>query len=79
MGLNVLPQMQQGLLAAGKNPNTPIAIISNASLPNQQVLTGTLADIVAKQSEAKLSAPAVIIMGDVVRLHKKLVWYGRDN
>lgn len=79
MGLNVLPQMQQGLLAAGKNPNTPIAIISNASLPNQQVLTGTLADIVAKQADAKLSAPAVIIMGDVVRLHKKLVWYGKNN
>lgn len=69
MGLKQLEKLTQGLTQAGKKPTTPIAIISNASLPNQQVLTGTLADIVAKQEVANLPAPAIIIMGEVVRLH----------
>lgn len=77
MGLNVLEHMVAGLINVGKNPATPIAIIANASLPNQQVLTGTLANIVAKQAAAKLPAPAVIIMGEVVTLHETLAWYGR--
>lgn len=76
MGLNQLDKLACGLIAAGKAAHTPIAIISNASLPTQQVLTGTLADIVAKQAVAKLPAPALIIMGNVVKLHDPLAWFG---
>ena len=72
MGLKQLERLSQGLIDAGKQPHTPIAIISNASLPNQQVLTGTLEDIVAKQAIANLPAPALLIMGNVVKLHDKL-------
>lgn len=72
MGLKQLEKLTTGLIGAGKNPTTPIAIVSNASLPNQQVLTGTLVDIVAKQAVANLPAPAIIIMGNVVKLHKIL-------
>lgn len=72
MGLKQLEKLTTGLTQAGKKPTTPIAIISNASLPNQQVLTGTLADIVAKQAVANLPAPAIIIMGEVVTLHEIL-------
>lgn len=72
MGLKQLEKLTTGLIQAGKRPDTPIAIVSNASLPNQQVLTGTLNDIVIKQNEANLPAPAILIMGDVVRLHEKL-------
>lgn len=69
MGLKQLEKLTIGLINAGKKPTTPIAIVSNASLPNQQVLTGTLADIVVKQAKANLPAPAIIIMGEVVKLH----------
>lgn len=72
MGLKQLDKLTTGLIQAGKKPTTPIAIVSNASLPNQQVLTGTLADIVAKQAVANLPAPAILIMGEVVKLHEKL-------
>lgn len=72
MGLKQLEKLTTGLIQAGKNPQTPIAIISNASLPNQQVLTGTLADIAAKQAQANLPAPALLIMGNVVKLHHVL-------
>ena len=77
MGLNQLDKLTTGLIQAGKAVDTPIAIISNASLPNQQVLTGTLNDIVAKQAVAKLPAPALIIMGNVVKLHDKLAWFAQ--
>lgn len=72
MGLKQLDKLTSGLINAGKNPSTPIAIVSNASLPHQQVLTGTLETIVAKQHEANLPAPAILIMGNVVKLHHRL-------
>lgn len=72
MGLKQLDKLTTGLINAGKSPKTLIAIVSNASLPNQQVLTGTLDDIVAKQAVANLPAPAILIMGNVVKLHDKL-------
>lgn len=73
MGLGKLEQLTTGLIQAGKSADTPIAIISNASLPNQQVLTGTLETIVAQQAVAQLPAPALLIMGNVVKLREKLV------
>ena len=79
MGLHSLTRLTQGLMDAGRCANTPIAIISNASMPNQQVLTGTLADIATKQEKAQLPTPALLIMGDVVRLHHDLAWYNKHN
>ncbi|WP_230659586.1 siroheme synthase CysG [Psychrobacter sp. I-STPA10] len=78
MGLSALERLTQGLIKAGKPANTPIAIVSHASLPNQRVLTGTLTNIVAKQTDANLPTPAIIIMGEVVNLHQTLAWYGDD-
>jgi len=79
MGLHSLPRLTEGLTEAGRNADTPIAIISNASMPNQQVLTGTLATIVAQQEQAQLPTPALLIMGDVVALHHDLAWYNLQN
>ena len=48
-------------------------------MPNQQVLTGTLANIVELQEQAQLPTPALLIMGDVVSLHHDLAWYNHNN
>ena len=79
MGLHSLARLTEGLVDAGRSADTPIAIVSNASMPNQQVLTGTLATIVAKQEDAELPTPALLIMGDVVSLHHDLAWYNLQN
>ncbi|MCG3879342.1 siroheme synthase CysG [Psychrobacter sp. Ps6] len=79
MGLHSLARLTEGLVDAGRSADTPIAIVSNASMPNQQVLTGTLATIVAKQEDAELPTPALLIMGDVVSLHHDLAWYNQQN
>lgn len=79
MGLHSLARLTTGLIDAGRSSKTPIAIVSNASMPNQQVLTGTLANIVELQEQAQLPTPALLIMGDVVALHDDLAWYNRQN
>jgi uroporphyrin-III C-methyltransferase/precorrin-2 dehydrogenase/sirohydrochlorin ferrochelatase len=79
MGLHSLARLTEGLVDAGRSADTPIAIVSNASMPNQQVLTGTLATIVAQQEQAQLPTPALLIMGDVVSLHHDLAWYNLQN
>ncbi|MFT5096163.1 MULTISPECIES: uroporphyrinogen-III C-methyltransferase [Psychrobacter] len=79
MGLHSLARLTEGLIDAGRRADTPIAIISNASMPNQQVLTGTLANIVELQEQNQLPTPALLIMGDVVALHHDLAWYNLQN
>lgn len=75
MGLHRLHEMTQGLIAAGRDSETPFAIISHASMPTQQVLIGTLSDIADQQAEAKLPTPALLIMGDVVTLYHEFADY----
>ncbi len=79
MGLHSLVRLTTGLIDAGRSRDTPIAIVSKASMPNQQVLTGTLANIVELQEQAQLPTPALLIMGDVVSLHHDLAWYNHNN
>jgi uroporphyrin-III C-methyltransferase len=75
MGLHRLDEMTQGLIDAGRDSETPFAIISHASLPTQQVLIGTLKDIADQQRFANLPTPALLIMGDVVTLHGEFADY----
>lgn len=75
MGLHRLDEMTKGLMVAGRDSETPFAIISHASLPTQQVLIGTLKDIAEQQAIANLPTPALLIMGDVVTLYGEFMPY----
>lgn len=75
MGLHRLAEMTKGLMAAGRDRETPFGIISHASLPTQQVLIGTLEDIAEQQASANLPTPALLIMGEVVNLHQEFAQY----
>jgi len=66
MGLAKIADISAVFAAAGKN-EWPIAVIQHATLPTQKVITGTMADIAAKVSEAGAGSPAVIVAGEVVR------------
>ncbi|WP_227685683.1 uroporphyrinogen-III C-methyltransferase [Psychrobacter sp. NZS113] len=79
MGLHRLHEMTQGLIASGRDSETPFAVISHASMPTQQVLIGTLSDIADQQAEAKLPTPALLIMGDVVALYHEFAGYNLGN
>ena len=79
MGLHTIDKLSSGLINAGKAPDTPVAIVSRGTRPDQQVLTGRLDQIAALQSEAQLPAPALIIVGEVVDLHQTLAWFGNQK
>jgi uroporphyrin-III C-methyltransferase len=76
MGLHNLPAIVAKLIAAGRAPETPAAVINQGTTEQQQSVIGTLSDIVDKS--AALKAPALIVVGDVVRLADKLDWFARD-
>lgn len=50
--------------------DTPVAIIQNGSLPNEKVIVGNLSNIVELSVQNQIAAPAIIVVGEVVRLHK---------
>ena len=78
MGLHTLPQLAAKMIEHGKPASTPAAIISRGTSADQKVLTGTLETLPLLQEEAKLPAPALIIVGEVVELHENLSWFGEE-
>lgn len=77
MGVQNLPKIVAKLLEYGRPPETPVAVIKDGTRLQQKTLVGSLKDIVAKVKEHRLSPPAVIVVGEVVRLQEKLRWF--DN
>tara|TARA_R110001592_G_scaffold88520_3_gene260706 strand:- start:12249 stop:13640 length:1392 start_codon:yes stop_codon:yes gene_type:complete len=74
MGLTGLPVITTSLIDHGMSKLTPIALISKGTTPEQRVMTGTLESIVSLVEAAKLAAPTLIIIGEVVKLREKLNW-----
>lgn len=68
MGLSKLDAICAGLRGAGLPDGWPIMLIANASLPEQQSLIGTLADMPKKLAEHPLPSPCLIVVGSVVRM-----------
>lgn len=75
MGLDRLAAVAAELVARGRPAGTPAAVVRRATLPDQQVLVGTLATIADQVSAAGLRPPAVVVVGDVVGLRESL-WGG---
>jgi uroporphyrin-III C-methyltransferase/precorrin-2 dehydrogenase/sirohydrochlorin ferrochelatase len=69
MGLAQLPTIVAGLTAAGAAPDLPAAVIEQATLPEQRVISGTLRDLAARVAAAQVRSPALLIVGEVVALH----------
>lgn len=75
MGLAHVKSIAAGLMKAGRRADTPAAVISNGTLATQRKCIGTLADIGEKIEEAKLTSPAIIVVGDVVSLNDRLDFF----
>ena len=73
MGVGALAQICAGLVEHGLPAATPAALVENATLPQQRVTAGTLASLPALAQGAK--PPALLIVGEVVRLRGKLGWF----
>jgi uroporphyrinogen III methyltransferase/synthase len=73
MGLTNLPIIVKKLIEHGRPPQTPVAVIRSGTTSEQEVVVGTLTEIVEKS--ALIEAPAMIVVGDVVSLADKLEWF----
>nr|WP_244158329.1 uroporphyrinogen-III C-methyltransferase [Salinicola socius] len=77
MGLSRVETICQGLTGAGLPSDWPIMLIANASLPQQQSLVGTLADMPQRLVANPLPSPCLIMVGSVVAMANDLV--GRET
>ncbi len=75
MAVRNLPEIASALVAHGRDPQTPAAVIRWGTRAEQQVVTATLADIALKA--AHVLPPAITVVGEVVKLRDRLNWFER--
>ena len=75
MGVKNLPNIVKQLTQHGRSAETLVGIIRWGTTTRQLTVTGTLANIVQRAETAKLKAPAIIVVGDVVGLRDTMQWF----
>jgi uroporphyrinogen III methyltransferase/synthase len=75
MGMERLPAIVDEVIAHGRPPSTPVALIRWGTTEAQTVVEGTLADIVERAGRARLAPPVVTVIGEVVALRSRLDWF----
>ncbi len=76
MAVKHLGHIAASLILGGRAVNEPVAIVTNATMETQHVLETTLGEAAADLSASGLESPAVIVVGEVVRLRAGLDWLG---
>lgn len=77
MGVTTAEHWSQALIAAGKSPATPVAILRRVSLPDQKRINTTLGEVNAVIRESRLRPPVVFIVGEVATLGSAWNWFER--
>lgn len=75
MGVATAHAIRDQLIRAGREPATPVAVIEQGTCPRQRVVTGELDGLPDLIRESRIAPPALIVIGDVVRLHDELEWF----
>jgi len=75
MGVERLREIAQRLVAEGADPATPVALVRWGTTPRQESLEGTLATVADLVEKRGFAAPAITIVGDVVKLRCELNWF----
>jgi uroporphyrinogen III methyltransferase / synthase len=79
MGVANLRLISEELIACGRDPETPAAIVRWGTYETQQIVTSTLQAIADTAEAAGMRPPGVIIIGEVVRLRERLKWFEKDS
>jgi uroporphyrinogen III methyltransferase/synthase len=77
MGVKSLPRICEKLIAHGMDRDTPAATIRWGTTPRQRTVVGTVSDLAQRVAEAKLTPPAMTIIGKVVSLRETMNWFER--
>ncbi|MFH1092632.1 MAG: uroporphyrinogen-III C-methyltransferase [Candidatus Omnitrophota bacterium] len=75
MGMSRWKKIAAELIKGGMKNDTPVCIIQWGTLPQQRAVTGTIENIGGKIEKSGLTNPAIVVIGKVVNLRKKLNWY----
>lgn len=79
MGVIKSSHIQQQLIAHGRAPSTPVAIIENGTRKNQRVVTGQLNGLADLIVQEQIKSPALLIIGEVASLQQQLAWFNTPN
>ncbi|MCR6499774.1 uroporphyrinogen-III C-methyltransferase [Shinella sp. CPCC 101442] len=76
MAMKHIGQIAENLIAAGRSAHEPVAFVCNAATSEQRVLETTLGGAEADVEAAGIEPPAIVVVGEVVRLRASLDWLG---
>jgi uroporphyrin-III C-methyltransferase len=76
MAMKHIAQISANLITAGRSPDEPVAFVCNAATAQQQVLETTLGRAEADIAASGLEPPAIVVVGEVVRMRSSLDWLG---
>ena len=77
MGVANLAHIVKQLVHNGRSSSTPVALISQGTSPKQRTIVGTIENIVTKAKKESFEPPAVIVVGEIVKLREQIRWF--DN
>jgi uroporphyrinogen III methyltransferase/synthase len=75
MAVKNLDRLVRRLMENGRGPETPVAVVRWGTRPDQETIVSTLKDIVSDVRGHEIKPPAVVVIGDVVKLRDTLKWY----
>ncbi|HEX8158238.1 MAG TPA: uroporphyrinogen-III C-methyltransferase [Solirubrobacteraceae bacterium] len=76
MGVRKLERIASRLVAAGRAPDEPVAVVQRGTFADQRTVAGTLSNIAGLAAAAGVRAPAITVVGPVAALHGELEWFG---
>jgi uroporphyrin-III C-methyltransferase len=79
MAIKHIGAIAEKLIAAGRSPEEPVAVVTNASLSEMSVLETTLGRAAADIDAHKVKPPAIVAIGEIVRLRAGLDWLGAED
>jgi uroporphyrinogen III methyltransferase/synthase len=75
MGVKNINAITSKLIEHGKSPDTPVAVVRWGTRPDQKTVVSTLKDVAGLVKEENIKPPAVMVVGNVVKLRDTLKWY----
>jgi uroporphyrin-III C-methyltransferase len=79
MAAKSLANLAELLLRYSKRPHTPLAVVEQATTKHQKVHISTIKDCAVDFANKKFSSPSLVIVGEVVSLHKSFDWFSADK
>jgi uroporphyrin-III C-methyltransferase/precorrin-2 dehydrogenase/sirohydrochlorin ferrochelatase len=75
MALGNISSIAEALIAGGRSPRTPSAVVENGTLPFQRVISAPLTDLPSAVAQAAVESPAIVVIGDVVSVRDQIRWF----